>query len=227
MIEKALEALKNGEIVLVFDSDNRERETDMIVAAEFMTSEHMTQIRNDAGGLFCVPLSSENSDALGVPFMTDIMEIASSKYPVLAELNPDDIPYDEKSAFSITVNHRKTFTGITDNDRACTINELASLCKEGKQKEFGKYFRAPGHVTLLRAAKGHVMSRKGHTEMSIALMEMAGLTEVAVCCEMMDDKTGGSLPTAEAEQYAKEHDLVFLSGADLIEAYKNYKENDS
>jgi len=227
MIEKAIEALKNGEIVLVFDSDNRERETDMIVAAEFMTPEHMTQIRNDAGGLFCVPLSSENSDALGVPFMTDIMDIASSKFPVLAELNPNDIPYDEKSAFSITVNHRKTFTGITDNDRACTISELASLCKEGKQKEFGKYFRAPGHVTLLRAAKGHVLSRKGHTEMSIALMEMAGLTEVAVCCEMMDDKTGGSLPTAEAEQYAKEHSLVFLSGADLIEAYKNYKENDN
>ena len=225
MIEKALEALKNGEIVLVFDSDNRERETDMIVAAEFMKPSHMTQIRNDAGGLFCVPLSSENSDALGVPFMTDIMNIASSEYPVLAELNPNDIPYDEKSAFSITVNHRKTFTGITDNDRACTIKELALLCKEGKQKEFGKYFRAPGHVTLLRAAEGHVLRRKGHTEMSIALMEMAGLTEVAVCCEMMDDKTGGSLPTAEAEKYAKEHGLVFMSGADLIKAYEDYKNN--
>lgn len=223
MIEKVLEALKNGEIVLIFDSDNRERETDMIVAAEFMKPSHMTQIRNDAGGLFCVPLSSENSDALGVPFMTDIMDIASSEFPVLAELNPDDIPYDEKSAFSITVNHRKTFTGITDNDRACTIKELALLCKEGKQKEFGKYFRAPGHVTLLRAAKGHVLNRKGHTEMSIALMEMAGLTEVAVCCEMMDDKTGGSLPTAEAKKYAEEHGLVFMSGADLIQAYKEFK----
>ena len=225
MIKEALEALKNGEIVLVFDSDNRERETDMIVAAEFMTPKHMTQIRNDAGGLFCIPLSSENSDALGAPFMTDIMEIASSEYPVLGELNPNDIPYDEKSAFSITVNHRKTFTGITDNDRACTIKELALLCKNGKQKEFGKYFRAPGHVTLLRAAKGHVLGRKGHTEMSIALMEMAGLTEVAVCCEMMDDKTGGSLPTAEAQKYAEKHGLVFMSGADLIEAYKEYKKN--
>jgi 3,4-dihydroxy 2-butanone 4-phosphate synthase len=226
MINEALKALKNGEIVLVFDSDNRERETDMIVAGEFMTPQYMTQIRNDAGGLFCVPLSSENSDALGVPFMTDIMEIASSKYPVLGELNPNDIPYDEKSAFSITVNHRKTFTGITDNDRAFTIKELALLCKNGKQNEFGKYFRAPGHVTLLRAAKGHVINRKGHTEMSIALMEMAGLTEVAVCCEMMDDKTGGSLPTEEAKKYAEEHGLVFMGGADLIEAYNDFKKND-
>lgn len=225
MIKKALEALKNGEIVLVFDSDNRERETDMIVAAEFMTPQHMTQLRNDAGGLFCVPLSAENSDALGVPFMTDIMDIASSEYPVLAELSPNDIPYDEKSAFSITVNHRKTFTGITDNDRACTIKELALLCKNGKQREFGEHFRAPGHVTLLRAADGHVLNRKGHTEMSIALMEMAGLTEVAVCCEMMDDKTGGSLPTEDAKKYAEEHGLVFMSGADLIEAYKKFKDS--
>ncbi len=225
MIQKALEALKNGKIVLVFDSDNRERETDMIVAAEFMTSQYMTQIRNDAGGLFCIPLSSENADALGVPFMTDIMEIASSKYPVLEQLSPNDIPYDEKSAFSITVNHRKTFTGITDNDRACTIKELGLLCKNGKHREFGKYFRAPGHVTLLRAAEGHVLSRKGHTEMSIALMEMAGLTEVAVCCEMMDDKTGGSLPTKDAKKYAEKHNLVFIGGADLITAYKEYKKN--
>ncbi|MCK9152345.1 3,4-dihydroxy-2-butanone-4-phosphate synthase [Methanobacterium alcaliphilum] len=223
MIQKALEALKNGEIVLVFDADNRERETDMIVAAEFMTPQHMTTMRNDAGGLFCVPLSSENSDKLGIPFMTDIMEAAAEKYPVLSELSPTDIPYDEKSAFSITLNHRETFTGVTDNDRAFTIKELGLMCKKGTQKELGKLFRAPGHVTLLRAAEGHVLKRKGHTEMSIALMEMAGLTEVAVCCEMMDDVTGGSLSTDDARKYAEEHGLVFLNGADLIEAYKEFK----
>lgn len=222
MIQKALEALKNGEIVLVFDADNRERETDMIVAAEFMKPQHMTTIRNDAGGLFCVPLSAENSDKLGIPFMTDIMEEAGHKYPVLNELSPNDIPYDEKSAFSITLNHRETFTGITDNDRAFTIKQLGLLCKNGKHEELGKLFRAPGHVTLLRAAEGHVLKRKGHTEMSIALMEMAGLTEVAVCCEMMDDVSGGSLSTDDARKYAEENDLVFLNGADLIAAYKEF-----
>ncbi len=222
MIQKALEALKNGEIVLVFDADNRERETDMIVAAEFMTPQHMTTIRNDAGGLFCVPLSAENSDKLGIPFMTDIMEEAGHKYPVLNELSPNDIPYDEKSAFSITLNHRDTFTGITDNDRAFTIKQLGLLCKNGKHEDLGKLFRAPGHVTLLRAAEGHVLKRKGHTEMSIALMEMAGLTEVAVCCEMMDDVSGGSLSTDDARKYAEENDLVFLNGADLIAAYKEF-----
>ncbi|MDI6643987.1 MAG: 3,4-dihydroxy-2-butanone-4-phosphate synthase [Methanobacteriaceae archaeon] len=222
MIKKALEALKKGEIVLVFDADNRERETDMIVAAELMKPEHVTIMRNDAGGLLCVPISAENSEKLRIPYMTDIMKEASSKYPVLNELSPTDIPYDEKSAFSITVNHRKTFTGITDVDRALTVKELGLICKNGKQENFGKLFRSPGHVTLLRAAEGHVLKRKGHTEMSIALMEMAGLTEVAVCCEMMDDVSGGSLSTKDAKKYAETHGLIFLSGEDVINAYKEF-----
>ncbi len=223
MIKKAIESFKKGEIVLIFDDDNRERETDMIVAAEFMTPQHMTTIRNDAGGLFCVPISAEISDKLGIPFMTDLMNEGSKKYPVLAELTPNDIPYDEKSAFSITVNHRKTFTGITDNDRAFTIKELGLLCKNENFEDFGKYFRSPGHVTLLRAAKDHVLKRRGHTEMSIALAEMAGQTEVAVCCEMMDDETGNSMNTDKVSEYAKKNDLVFLSGAELIEAYYEFK----
>jgi len=222
MIDNAIKAFKNGEIVLIFDDDNRERETDMIVAAEFMTPEHLTTLRNDAGGLLCVPLSSEISDKLGVPFMTDIMEEASQKYPVLAELSPTDIPYDEKSAFSITINHRKTFTGITDSDRAYTIKELALLCRREEYTNLGKHFRSPGHVTLLRAAEGHVLKRRGHTELSIALAEMAGTTPVAVCCEMMDDESKGSMITDDVEIYAKKNNLVFISGAEVVEAYKEF-----
>ncbi|MGO9386573.1 MAG: 3,4-dihydroxy-2-butanone-4-phosphate synthase [Methanobacterium sp.] len=225
MIKRALNGFKTGEIILIFDDDNREKETDMIVAGERITPEHMTTLRNDAGGLLCVPLSSEVSDKLGVPFMTDIMDVASAKYPILSELSPTDIPYDEKSAFSITLNHRKTFTGITDNDRAYTIKELALLCKNGDYASLGKYFRAPGHVTLLRAAKGHVLKRRGHTELSIAIAEMAGVTPVAVCCEMMDDITKDSMNTDDAHKYAKKNNLVFLSGAEVIEAYMEFKES--
>ncbi len=223
MIKDAIKAFKDGEIVLIFDNENRERETDMIIAAEHMTPEHMRTIRNDAGGLVCAPISSEASDKLGIPFMTDVMEIASEKFPVLGELSPNDIPYDEKSAFSITVNHRKTFTGITDNDRACTIKELALLCKNEDYSNFGKHFRAPGHVTLLRAAQGHVLKRQGHTEMSIALTEMAGTTPVAVCCEMMDNYSGGSMTTDDVAKYADKEGLLFLSGDDLIKAYHKFK----
>ena len=226
MIIDALKSFRDGKVVLVFDDEKRERETDMIVAAELITPKHLATMRNDAGGLICTSISKSLSEKLGVPFMTDIMEIASVKYPVLAELSPIDIPYDEKSAFSITINHRKTFTGITDNDRAFTIKELALLCKNKDYTNFGKYFRSPGHVTLLRAAEGLLRKRKGHTEISIALAEMAGLTQLAVVCEMMDDATGNSLRTDDAMKYARKHGLEFLSGAEVVEAYLKFNGND-
>lgn len=225
MINDALKAFKNGEIILVFDSDNRERETDMIVAAELITPKHLARMRNDAGGLVCTAVSHEEAEKLRLPFMTDVMEAAQDKYPLLAELSPTDIPYDERSAFSLTINHRETFTGITDNDRALTIKELALLCKNGNYTHFGEHFRAPGHVTLLRGSEGLLTKRQGHTEMTIALTEMAGLTPVGVCCEMMDDKTGNSLPTTEVQKYAEKEGLIFLSGEEVIKAYKEFKAN--
>ncbi len=224
MIDEAIKALKNGEIILVYDSDDRESETDMIVAAEFMTTEHMTTIRKHAGGLVCMPISSENCDKLGLPFMVDILKEANTKYPVLKELYPDDIPYDAKSAFSITINHRDTYTGIPDDDRAKTERELALLCKEGKHSEFGKYFRAPGHVTLLRAEKDAILTREGHTELTIALLEMAGLEPVGICCEMIGDN-GKAMPKSETEKYAKENNHVFISGDEIIKEYKEFKNN--
>ncbi|ADP77147.1 3,4-dihydroxy-2-butanone 4-phosphate synthase [Methanothermus fervidus DSM 2088] len=222
MIKEALRALRKGEMVLVFDSEDREGETDMIKAAEFVTHEDIAILRNDAGGLICAPISAKNAEKLGIPYMTSILETASNKYPVLSELSPHDIPYDEKSAFSITINHRNTFTGITDRDRAKTIRELALLCKNKEYDKFGKFFRSPGHVTLLIASKNNLLERTGHTEMSIALMEMAGLTEVAVCCEMMDDETGRALSMQDAKRYAERNDLVFLKGEELINAYYEY-----
>lgn len=222
MIKKALKAFKNGDIVLVFDDDNRERETDMIVAAEFITPDHIKTMRNDAGGLICTSVSPDVSKKLGIPFMTEIMDVANGKFPVLADLSPTDIPYDERSAFSITINHRKTFTGITDRDRALTIKELAMLCKNEDYSHFGKFFRSPGHVSLLRAADGLLLKRKGHTEISVALAKMSGLVPLAVVCEMMDDNSGNSLSTEDAQRYAEKEDLVFLSGNDVAKAYSKF-----
>ena len=224
MIKNALESFQKGDLILVFDDDNRERETDMIVAGEFITPNKIATMRNDAGGLLCTALSHEIAEKLGLPFMTDVMAAASIKYPVLTELSPTDIPYDEKSAFSLSLNHRKTFTGITDNDRALTIRELALLCENEDYKNLGKYFRSPGHVTLLRAAEGLLLKRKGHTEISVALAEMTGLTPVVSMCEMMDDITGNSLSTDDVEKHASKNRLVFLSGAEIIEVYKDFKE---
>jgi 3,4-dihydroxy 2-butanone 4-phosphate synthase len=223
MIEKALRELKAGRLILVYDGDGREEETDFVIASRFIRPEHIRIMRKDGGGLICVALHPLIADKLGIPFIVDVWKYASRKYRVFKYLEANDIPYDEKSSFSITVNHRRTFTGITDNDRALTIRELANLADKllngYKEDEFGKNFRSPGHVTLLRASEGLLEDRRGHTELSVALMQMAGLTPVATICEMMGDD-GNSLDYKEALRYAQERGITFLEGRDIVEYYR-------
>ncbi|CAB3288852.1 3,4-dihydroxy-2-butanone 4-phosphate synthase [Methanocaldococcus lauensis] len=217
-VEKALNALKKGEFILVYDSDDREGETDLVVASQFITPEHIKRMRKDAGGLICTAIHPDICNKLGIPFMVDILEFASQKFKVLKELYPNDIPYDEKSSFSITINHRKTFTGITDKDRAFTIKKLTELVKDNRYNDFGKEFRSPGHVILLRASEGLVKNRRGHTEMTVALAEMANLIPITTICEMLGDD-GEAMSKNETKKYAEKHNLVYLSGEDIINYY--------
>lgn len=219
MLKKALKALQNGEFVLMYDDEKRESETDMIIGAEFVGAKEVATMRNDAGGLICCCIHPEYCDSLGLPFMTDIMDVAKEKYPILGKLTPNDIPYDERSSFSVWANHRKTFTGITDNDRALTISKMAQMCKEERFNDFGKEFRSPGHVSLLRGADNLLKNRQGHTEISLAMGEIAGITPVTVVCEMMDGNTGEARSVADAEDYAEEHGLIFMDGNIVIEEY--------
>ena len=218
-LDDALDAIRNGEFVLVFDDDDREGEVDMIIASEFVNPKSVATMRQDAGGLICNCIHPDFCDEIKLPFMVDIMDAASDKYPDLVKLAPNDIPYDERSSFSIWVNHRKSFTGITDIDRAMTISELALMMKDGRFDEFGSTFRSPGHVCLLRGAHGLVKNRQGHTEIGLALCELAGVTPVCVVCEMMDGETGKALSISDARQYASRHGLVLLKGEDIINAY--------
>jgi len=224
---KALRDLREGKIVLVFDSDNRERETDMVVASEKVTPEIIRTMRKEAGGLICVTVHDDIRERIGTPYLADIFSSVSSSYPVLSKLTPNDIPYDAKSAFSITINHRRTFTGITDNDRALTISEFANLARislgldNGWAKdEFGRQFRAPGHVYLLNARRDLLTSRIGHTELTTAMMVMAGMTPTATICEMMGDD-GNSLPKDQAKAYAVRNGLSYLEGSDVVKAWRS------
>lgn len=219
-VKRAIQALKQGEMVLIFDGDGREEETDLVIASQFVTPEHIRRMRKDGGGLICTALHPAIARELGLPFLSDVLSSAAERFPVLNALEANDIPYDERSSFSITINHRRTFTGITDSDRALTIRELARLASLNGEKRtlFGKNFRSPGHVILLRAADGLLRSRRGHTELSVALTEMAGLTPIATICEMMGDN-GGALSKREAKRYAEKHGLVFLEGEEIMQAY--------
>ena len=124
--EKALEDIRNGKPILVYDFDDRERECDLTVASQFVTFETLRMMRKDAGGLVCTTLPYGKAMELGLPFMSDVFWDDVEKYPLLKAMAPTDIPYDRtKSSFGITINHRDTYTGITDKDRALTISEFA------------------------------------------------------------------------------------------------------
>lgn len=225
-VEDAIHEIQKGRMVLIFDFDDRERETDMAIASQFVTSESIREMRKNAGGLICTTLSNEAKEALDIPFLVELLECASNDHPVLDLLSPNDIPYDTKSAFGITINHRRTFTGITDLDRALTVAQFASLIgKVGKiepeelREEFGKNFRAPGHIHLLNSSKELLSKRFGHTELSTALMFMAGVIPSATICEMMGDD-GKAMGKDEAIDYAMRNELCFLEGKQIIDSWK-------
>ncbi len=224
-LERALKCLHNGRFVLLYDFDNRERETDMVIASQFVTPEAIRTMRKEAGGLICTTASHEIGEKLQLPFLADVLSNSAKSYPILDQLAPNDIPYDTKSAFSITINHRKTFTGITDNDRAMTTREFANLAKNAlledavkAQRDFGRDFRSPGHVHLLRASRQLLVKRKGHTELATALLALSGLAPTATICEMMGDD-GNALSKEKAKEYARRNDLCFLEGADVIDGW--------
>lgn len=228
-VMQALDALREGRFVLVYDADGREEETDMVIASQFATPEAVRLMRQDAGGLICTTADPAIRESLGLPFLTDVFMGMADKYPVMRELMPNDIPYDVKSAFSITINHRKTFTGITDEDRALTVKEFAELARKAiaqedgwGKREFGRNFRAPGHVHLLNTTDNILETRFGHTELSTALVSMAGLVPSATVCEMMGDD-GKELPKEGARAYADRHGLVFLEGTQVIEAWREFR----
>lgn len=218
-LKQALGELKKSKFVLLYDSDNRERETDLIVAGEFVTPAHIATMRRDGGGLICAAMEHYIAEKLNLPYTLDIYDTAAEKFSFLRDIKAVNLPYDERSSFSLMINHRKTFTGISDKDRALTIREFAQLGKNPNTKGFTKNFRSPGHVPLLIAADGLLKERRGQTELSVALMRLAGLTPVSAICEMLGFQE--SLSKKNAMAYAKKNKLVFLEGDEVIKAYEN------
>lgn len=226
MIKDAIEDIKRGKPILLFDSDDREGETDIVIPAISMTPKDVAMMRKDGGGLICVSIHPDAAKKFGLPFITDLLRyIGNNGYSNLLRIveKDGDLKYDSKSAFSLWVNHINTFTGITDIDRSLTIRELGKAVKDvlnGIPFDFGSEFRCPGHVPLLRAADNLIYDRRGQTELSIALAEMAGITPAMVVCEMLDENSGKALSKDDAKRYAEEKRMVFVEGRDVINEYK-------
>ena len=193
-IEEALDALRAGKNILVIDDPDRENEGDIICAAQFATTENVNFMATYAKGLICMPMSSEYCDKLGLPPMV--------------EQNTDN----HETAFTVAIDHVNTTTGISAEERGYTAR--ATVLANAKPSDF----RRPGHMFPLRAREGGVLIRSGHTEATVDLCRLANLEPVGLCCEIMRED-GTMMRTTELIEFAKEHNLVMISIADLI-AYR-------
>ena len=190
-IQEALDALCAGKNILVIDDPDRENEGDIICAAQFATTENVNFMAKYAKGLICMPMSGEYCDKLGLEQMV--------------KTNTDN----HETAFTVSIDHVKTSTGISAIERSLTA--MMTVNPEAKPEDF----RRPGHMFPLRAREGGVLVRSGHTEATVDLCRLAGLAPVGLCCEIMSDN-GDMMRTTELIQFAKKHDLVMISVADLI-----------
>lgn len=229
-IEEAISDLKKGRFILIHDADDREDETDFVIASEYVTPDAIKTMRKKGGGLIFLMISHEIAKKLQLPFIADIYSNISDRYPIFKALIPNDIPYDTKSSFSITLNHRDTFTGITDIDRSLTMKRFAELVKKTENlsskeavKLLGKEFRSPGHIPICISSEKPLQNRFGHTELVVSILKMANLTPVGSGCEIMGDD-GGAMPKEEVKKFAEENGYIFLEGREIIERWRKWLE---
>lgn len=189
-IEEALEELRAGRIILVTDDPDRENEGDMICAAEFATQDNINFMACHAKGLICTPMSAEIACRLGLSQM-------------VAE-NTDN----HCTAFTVTIDHVDTTTGISAAERAYTVRKCVDDTTRPEE------LRRPGHVFPLVARKGGVLVRNGHTEATTDLMRLAGLKECGICCEVMEDD-GTMMRTPNLWKLAEKYQLKFITIRDL------------
>jgi 3,4-dihydroxy 2-butanone 4-phosphate synthase len=206
-VERAIRAMEAGGPVLIHDAAEREGETDLVYPAGAVTPEAVARLRNDAGGLVCVALSETVARAFDLPFAREVID-----HPAAED---DELAYGDRSSFSLTVNHRDTYTGITDDDRSETITALSRAAAAPAETDFAAEFRSPGHVHLLRGASDLLDERHGHTELALALAAATDRPPAVVVCEMLDD-AGGALSPADARAYADRHGFVYVEGAQII-----------
>lgn len=190
-IEEALEDIKNGKMIIVIDDEDRENEGDLVMAGAKVTGEAVNFMASYGKGLICTPISVEIAERLN--------------FHPMVEKNTDN----HETAFTVSIDHISTTTGISAFERAETIKQI--LNKESNPSEF----RRPGHIFPLVSKKGGVLERTGHTEASTDLCRMAGFEEVGVICEIMKDD-GEMARVPELREFAKKHDLKMISIEDLI-----------
>lgn len=197
-VEKALEDLRAGKLIMVTDDPDRENEGDLVCAAQFATTENINFMAVHAKGLICMPMSEEYVKKLQVPQM--VMQ------------NTDN----HETAFTVSIDSVETTTGISAAERSVTAMKCV---EDGVRPED---FRRPGHMFPLLARKNGVLERNGHTEATVDLCRLAGLKSCGLCCEIMRED-GTMMRTTELMEKAKEWGVTFIT-IKALQDYRKYHE---
>lgn len=193
-IEEAIKDLRLGKIILVTDDEDRENEGDFICAAEFATTENVNFMAVHGKGLICMPMSEALCQKL--------------QFPQMVEDNQDN----HKTAFTVSVDHVTTVTGISAAERSITA--LQCVAEDSRPEDF----RRPGHMFPLLAKKNGVLERNGHTEATVDFMRLAGLKECGLCCEIMRDD-GTMMRTPQLMELAEKWGIKMVT----IKALQDYR----
>jgi 3,4-dihydroxy 2-butanone 4-phosphate synthase / GTP cyclohydrolase II len=197
-IEEAIYALAQGDVVIVCDDEDRENEGDFVALAEKTTPEVINFMITHGRGLVCTPITRERAEKLDLVPMVD--------------RNSD--PHG--TAFTVSIDHKHTTTGISAPERAMTVKAI--IDKETKPADFQR----PGHIFPLIAKDGGVLRRAGHTEAAVDLARMCGSEPAGVICEVIkEDGTMARVP--DLRKIADEHNLKMITIKDLIQ-YRNRKD---
>lgn len=195
-IEEAVEDIRQGKMIVVVDDEDRENEGDLLMAAEKATPESVNFMASHGKGMICVPLTEERARYLELNLMV--------------ERNTESM----KTAFTVTVDHKASTTGISAFERANTIKELVNPDSGSND------FMRPGHIFPLIAREGGVLKRSGHTEAAVDLARMAGLYPAGVICEVMnEDGTMARVP--HLMEFSRKYGLKIITVADLIKYRRN------
>ena len=182
--------MRQGRIIIATDDPDRENEGDFICAAQYCTTENMNFMATHGKGLICLPISSAFAEKLALP-------------PMVAR-NTDN----HETAFTVSIDHVETTTGISAVERAYTARMLAEDASRPSD------FRRPGHMFPLIAKEGGLFTRGGHTEATVDLMRLAGLKEAGLCCEIMAED-GTMMRTPQLWHLADMYHLPFITLKDI------------
>lgn len=194
-VEEAIDEIRNGNMIIVVDDEDRENEGDIIVAAEKCTADHVNFMATYAKGLICTPVEG---------YILDRLKIGQ-----MVTNNTDN----HETAFTVSVDAVSTTTGISAYERWETVKKI--IDPEARPEDF----RRPGHVFPLRSVPGGVLQRAGHTETTTDLARLAGLIPAGWCCEIMDDD-GHMMRTPKLMEFADKHGLKIITVKSLIEYRK-------